>query len=368
MVRRGWLIGLVVILLWLVGQGWIALPTLARSLPQIVQPGDVATPTATFTVILVPTPSATSVPTTIPVADGESLNGAPVDAASETGEIHLAESFSTYVVQPGDTLLTIALEVGVDVADVPCAIAPDFQASQPVVIGDILDVPPPSWQCHEVVTDESLTQVAARYGIDPIEIMEIGWNQLDASDLGERALREGRYLRVPPTLGASTDGGFLNFMLDQPLSVSPMTAYAIGGTKARTQQMMGPLPQDWPYGSGNFMWPVYGWLSQGYRGDHRAIDIAAPGGTFVTAADRGVVLRAGWNDQGYGMFVIIDHNIDYITLYAHMTELLVKEGDVVAQGQIIGTIGSTGNSTGPHLHFEIRDFGRRANPLDLLIR
>lgn len=132
--------------------------------------------------------------------------------------------------------------------------------------------------------------------------------------------------------------------------------------------MIGPVPKDWPYGSGNFMWPVYGWMSQGYRNDHRAIDIAAPSGSFVTAADRGVVLRSGWNDQGYGIFVVIDHNIDYITLYAHLTETFVKEGDVVAQGDIIGTIGSTGNSTGPHLHFEIRDFGRRANPLDLLMR
>jgi murein DD-endopeptidase MepM/ murein hydrolase activator NlpD len=68
------------------------------------------------------------------------------------------------------------------------------------------------------------------------------------------------------------------------------------------------------------------------------------------------------------MFVVIDHNIDYITLYAHLYEVYVKEGDIVDQGQIVGAIGSTGNSTGPHLHFEIRDFGRRTNPLDLLIR
>ena len=368
MAWRAWLSGLMVILLWLIVQGLTAWPTNAEPLPQIVQPGDVATPTATFTIILVPTPTVTPVPTATEAMPVGSLNETSAEISIDAGAVHGVESFSTYVVQTGDTLLTVALEIGVDVAGVPCTIAPDFQVSQPLVIGDVLEVPPPGWQCHEVGADESLTQVAARYGIDPIEIMEIGWNQLDASDLGERALRVGRYLRVPPTLGAATDGGFLNFMLDQPLSVSPMTAYAIGGTKARTREMVGPLPKDWPYGSGNFMWPVYGWLSQGYRGDHRAIDIAAPAGTFVTSADRGVVLRAGWNDQGYGMFVVIDHNIDYITLYAHMTELLVKEGDVVAQGQIIGTIGSTGNSTGPHLHFEIRDFGRRANPLDLLVR
>jgi murein DD-endopeptidase MepM/ murein hydrolase activator NlpD len=322
-----------------------------------VQPGDVATPTATYAIILVPTATPTPVPES-PV--GESLD--------EPVGLHGAESFSTYTVKEGDTLLTVALEVGVDVEDLPCAVSPAFRSDQPLVIGDSIEVPPPSWRCHQVVAKESLTQVATRYEIDPIEIIEVPWNQLDGSALGDKTLVEGSYLRIPPGLGEATGGGFLNFMLDQPLTVSPITAYAIGGTKARTTATMGPLPKDWPYGSGNFMWPVFGWMSQGYRNDHRAIDIAATSGTFVTASDRGVVIRSGWNDQGYGMFVIVDHNIDYITLYAHLSEVYVKEGDVVAQGQIIGTIGSTGNSTGPHLHFEIRDFGRRANPLDLLIR
>ncbi|MBK8045672.1 MAG: M23 family metallopeptidase [Anaerolineales bacterium] len=63
---------------------------------------------------------------------------------------------------------------------------------------------------------------------------------------------------------------------------------------------------------------------------------------------------------------MIDHKIDYITLYAHLDTILVNEGDVVGQGQALGTVGSTGNSTGPHLHFEIRDFGRLINPLELL--
>jgi murein DD-endopeptidase MepM/ murein hydrolase activator NlpD len=282
--------------------------------------------------------------------------------------VHGAENFVTYTVQTSDTLLTVALEVGVDVEELPCAVAPDFRPEQPLVIGDTLEVPPPGWRCHQVAADETLTQVAADYQIDPVEIINVVWNGLDASILGDRPLREGSYMRVPPTLVADAAGGFLNFMLDQPLTVSPMTAYAIGGTQARSTGMMGPIPKDWPYGSGNFVWPVYGWMSQSYRGDHRAIDIAAPVGTFVTASDRGVVMRAGWNEQGYGMFVVIDHNIDYITLYAHLTEVFVNEGEVVAQGQIIGTIGSTGNSTGPHLHFEIRDFGRRTNPLDFLIR
>jgi murein DD-endopeptidase MepM/ murein hydrolase activator NlpD len=239
---------------------------------------------------------------------------------------------------------------------------------QPLVIGDRLEVPPPSWHCHQVEAEESLTQIAAQYGLDPIEIIEVMWNGVDANSLGEKALPQGSYVRIPPISGEEENGGFLNFMLAQPLSVSPMTAYAIGGTKPRKTLDIGPIPKDWPYGSGNFMWPVYGWMSQGYRNDHPAIDIASAAGTLVAASDRGEVIRAGWNDQGYGMFVVIDHNIDYLTLYAHLSEVYVKEGDIVAQGQIIGKVGTTGNSTGPHLHFEIRDFGRRANPLDLLIR
>jgi murein DD-endopeptidase MepM/ murein hydrolase activator NlpD len=339
--------------LWLLALLWSAQAGQAAPVSQIVQPEDVATPTATFTIILVPTPSPT------PIGEGDH---------AATGVLHGAESFTTYTVREGDTLLTVALEVGVDVEELPCAIAPAFRIDQPLVIGDTLEVPPPGWQCHQVAVDQTLAQIAAHYEIDPVEIIEVTWNRLDANVLADLPLPAGSYVRVPPTLSATADGGFLNFMLDQPLSVSPMTAYAIGGTQARSTGVMGPIPKDWPYGSGNFMWPVYGWMSQGYRGDHRAIDIAAPAGTFVTAADRGVVMRAGWNEQGYGIFVVIDHNIDYITLYAHLTELFVREGEVVAQGQIIGTIGSTGNSTGPHLHFEIRDFGRRTNPLDLLIR
>lgn len=331
----------------------------ATALAQVVQPGDVATPTATFAIILMPTATPTATP----------APNSPLDESlTASVGLHGEQGFSTYTVIEGDTLLDVALEVGVDVEELPCAVSPSFRTDQPLVIGDQLEVPPPTWHCHQVAMDESLTQIAARYGVDPIQIIDVSWNGLDASALGDKVLPIGSYVRIPPASGASGDDGFLAYMLDQPLTVSPMTAYAIGGPRAKNPTMIGPVPKDWPYGSGNFMWPVYGWMSQGYRDDHRAIDIAAPSGTFVTAADRGVVMRAGWNDQGYGMFVVIDHNIDYITLYAHLTEVLVKEGDIVAQGQIIGTIGSTGNSTGPHLHFEIRDFGRRANPLDFLMR
>lgn len=330
-----------------------ARPGLAAPPRQIVQPGDVATPTPTYEIILIPTatPAVAPLPTrdAAPVVDGPAV-----------------EVAATYTVEPGDTLLTVALEVGLDVDEMPCAVAPAFQPDQPLVIGNVLTLPDLGWRCHRVEAGETLGAVAAAYGIDKAAITAVAWNQLASTTAADAVLRPGHYLRIPPVL-TDVAGGFLGYMLEQPVGVSPLTAYAVGGPRAKPAAV-GPLPENWPYGSGVFTWPVFGWLSQGYRDDHRALDIAAQTGAFVTAADRGVVVRAGWNDQGYGLFVVVDHNIDYITLYAHLNEVYVREGDVVGQGQILGTVGSTGNSTGPHLHFEIRDFGSRTNPLALLAR
>lgn len=126
-----------------------------------------------------------------------------------------------------------------------------------------------------------------------------------------------------------------------------------------------PWP-NWPFGDGHFIWPVGGPISQGFHAGHRALDIAVDAGTPVRAADRGTVIMAGWSPTGYGFRVVIDHHIDYVTLYAHMSDIYVQEGQVVAKGQIIGVTGANGNVTGPHLHFEIRDFGILTDPLALL--
>jgi murein DD-endopeptidase MepM/ murein hydrolase activator NlpD len=291
-----------------------------------------------------------------------------------------------YTVRPGDTLFTVALETGLDLDDAPCAIAPDFTPDQPLVIGNVLSIPPASLACHTVMAGDTLAAVAAQYGASAEQIYLLSWNRLTGVPLEAAALQPGTHLRVPlplPTFLASnpampgadnpegmTEASFLPLMLSLPVDTSPFVLLGQGGDGLATRQpqreLLGPIPADWPYGSGHFVWPVYGWLSQSYRYDHRAIDVAANLGTPVTAADRGVVVRAGWNDQGYGNFVVIDHQIDYVTLYAHLDSILVAEGEIVGQGQAIGTVGSTGNSTGPHLHFEIRDFGRLSNPLELL--
>jgi murein DD-endopeptidase MepM/ murein hydrolase activator NlpD len=300
----------------------------------------------------------------------------PGSTPTAAGQPLVATPALTYTVQPGDTLFTVALEIGVDLDDMGCIVAPDFTPDQPLVIGNVLAIPPPGTLCHQVQRGETLTGLAARYGVPAAAMVALPWNRL----VGQAPqLAPGRHLHIPLTLDApavrrDAPGGlasaedFLSFMLHQPVNTSPFVVLAVGGPSRAVAPAPQQVPANWPYGSGHFSWPLHGWLTQGYRYDHRAVDIAAPAGTPVTAADRGVVIRAGWNDQGYGLFVIIDHNIDYVTLYAHLSELFVGEGQVVAQGQALGQVGSTGNSTGPHLHFEIRDFGRLTNPLELLGR
>ncbi len=124
------------------------------------------------------------------------------------------------------------------------------------------------------------------------------------------------------------------------------------------------------------IFPVKGWLSAGYglrinpftkkREMHQAIDIAAPWGTSVKAACQGKVTYAGWKDC-YGLAITIKNGYNYSTVYGHLSKVLVEKGDQVEKGQIIGRLGSSGRSTGPHLHFEVWKGGKTINPLNLMV-
>ncbi len=128
-------------------------------------------------------------------------------------------------------------------------------------------------------------------------------------------------------------------------------------------------------GTGRFIWPVNGPITSpfGYRNHpifgrqilHSGIDIGVPTGTVVHAADSGTVILSGWV-SGYGYTVIIEHGNGFSTLYAHNSELLVSAGQSVSQGQPIAYAGSTGNSTGPHCHFEVRVHGEPQDPMGYL--
>lgn len=122
---------------------------------------------------------------------------------------------------------------------------------------------------------------------------------------------------------------------------------------------------DTEFGTGWFMWPVNGgYISDPFMSDrrHKGMDIAADGGTDIYAAAGGIVMEAGWNDGGYGNFVVIDHGNGYVTLYGHASEVYVSSGQIVSAGDLIAAVGTTGDSTGNHCHFEVMYNGGYLDP------
>lgn len=108
--------------------------------------------------------------------------------------------------------------------------------------------------------------------------------------------------------------------------------------------------------------PASGSISRGFLGEHEGVDIALPMNSAVRAAADGDVIHAKWDNDGYGYMVWVDHGDGLRTLYAHLNRVVVKRGQRVARGQIVGLSGNTGWSLGPHLHFEISVRGRKQNP------
>jgi murein DD-endopeptidase MepM/ murein hydrolase activator NlpD len=143
-----------------------------------------------------------------------------------------------------------------------------------------------------------------------------------------------------------------------------------GTLKADVPSAKGKSPPTVKPRQGFLIWPTKGTLTSGFgmRNGHKheGIDIAGPTGTPVHAAAEGDVAFSGWGPTGYGKMVIIKHQHHLTTLYAHNSKLLVKKGSRVKQGQKISLIGSTGRSTGPHLHFEVRNDTHPKNPIKYL--
>jgi len=129
----------------------------------------------------------------------------------------------------------------------------------------------------------------------------------------------------------------------------------------RTRSPLSPL-------SGGLLSSSFGWRKDPFSGEdrfHQGIDLAAPEGTLVRAPMQGKVLMSGFK-QGYGNVVVLDHGKGLTTLYAHNRENKVSEGDWVKAGAPLASVGSTGRSTGPHLHFEVRRHGASLDPLDFM--
>jgi murein DD-endopeptidase MepM/ murein hydrolase activator NlpD len=199
-------------------------------------------------------------------------------------------------------------------------------------------------QVKELPT-ELPTKVAAA-NIDSLPLLQI--------DRSNKIVKQNQVSPQLPALSATT---YL------PEMVSPANLLNAPGSNLKPSNIS----------SSSFIWPAAGVLSSGFGWRwgraHQGIDIAGPVGTPIVAAAPGVVEFSGWNSGGYGNLVDIRHEDGTVTRYAHNSALYVRAGQAVNQGQAIAAMGSTGFSTGPHLHFEIRPNGRNAvNPINYLAR
>lgn len=266
-----------------------------------------------------------------------------------------------YVVQTGDSLFAIAESFGLKPETVLWGnfdtLADNPHTLQP---GQELNILPVNGTYHQWRDGESLTKVADYYGVDPLDIIQYPGNHIDIYDfdLDNPSFDNGQMLIVPGGTRELVDYGPPAITRDNPAIAA---TYGPGHCGAIYTGAVG---------TGVFIWPtVERWIS-GYdynpAANHPAIDIAGQLGNQVWAADSGVVVYAGWSNYGYGNLVIIDHGNGWQTLYAHLNSIAIGCGQSVYQGDVIGGLGTTGNSSGPHLHFELINNGVKVNPWNFL--
>lgn len=217
---------------------------------------------------------------------------------------------------------------------------------------------------HRVQPGETLYRIALNHGITVDALMA-------ANGITDpRSLSVGQELSIPKTpserVTAATSVKASDNKRPDASSRPRSTQRSKGTATARRPPREAVVM---PKGAGVLSWPLRGVLYARFgkkgREQHDGIDLAAPSGTPVKTARAGKVLYAG-EQKGYGLIVIIDHGNDLITLYAHNRDLRVKTGQRVRDGQVVATVGESGRTSGPHLHFEVRQRGIAVDPLKFL--
>lgn len=241
--------------------------------------------------------------------------------------------FQEYKVKAGDSISTITRKFGL--SNISTLIAVNGISNvRSLRAGQKLKIPSQDGLIHKVASGDSLNAISVKYHVSVEEI-------LDANDLSSETLSKEMELFIP---GAKLDSAALKKAMGE-LFICPVKAsYRISSYFGRRSD---------PF--------------TGAASNHTGVDLACPQGTSIYSAMSGKVAYVGWSNV-FGNYVIINHGNGYQTLYAHMIKTLAKTGAYVDQGAKIGLVGSTGYSTGPHLHFTVYKNGKLVDPLTLLRR
>lgn len=292
-----------------------------------------------------PSPEPTTLAKTQPVAPTMRLQALMSNDLLRSPVVHttiperLRREVITYIVERGDTVGGIAARFGLEAETVMWANGNLAQNPDLLRPGQELVILPIDGVYHTVLKGETVEGVAKTYKAEVQSILDCTYNELNPDN---PVITPGEMLIVP--------GG-----------IKPYVPRLVSAYK-------GPIPANAERGSGVFSWPTTGRLTDrfGFRTSsgrwHNGLDIASVKNSPIYATDSGFVTFAGWTDDGYGNLVVIDHRNGYETRYAHLQAFFVSAGQSVGKGAQIATMGTTGNSSGPHLHFEIRHKGVRKNP------
>lgn len=267
-------------------------------------------------------------------------------AANQSGADTLVSDLSKgeiteYRIQDGDTVSSIALKFGVNIDTIMWE--NNLKSVDAIKVNQILKILPVTGVKHTVKRGETIYSLAKSHQVDAQNIIDYPFNAYANDETF--ALSAGQELVIPNGIKPK------EIIVDKTRYVTRTVA---------------PIPG--VVGEGNFMWPTAGTISQKNSWYHQAVDIANRSNPNIVASQGGTVVTAGGSGGGYGNYVIIDHGNGYKTLYAHMLNntIVVKAGDKVGQGQKLGVMGSTGRSTGTHLHFEVFGPKGKLNPLSVL--
>lgn len=255
-----------------------------------------------------------------------------------------------HVVETGDVLGAIADKYDLTVEKL-LELNPDVSEDSFLQIDDELHVTAYEPYAEVVVIEESMKEEEISYETEIKESEEMHKGEEEIKQEGEDGQVEKHY-QTKKVNGSTVD----KEVVEENVTKEPTDKIIVKGTKV--------IPSR---GTGDFHWPAVGGYISSHVGErwgklHKGIDIAGVSNRSILAADNGTVVSAGWDNGGYGNKVVIDHNNGYRSIYAHLASIKVSAGQVVESGQKIGVMGTTGSSTGIHLHFELYKNGSLVNP------
>lgn len=245
-----------------------------------------------------------------------------------------------YQVQTGDTISSIAKKFGISIDTIRWA--NNLSSISAIKPGQTLKILPVTGVSHKVKKGETIYSIAKYYSTDPQGLVDFPFNSFVNDETFSLAV--GQTLIVPDAV------------------MPKETPWQPSAYIARQTPDAGTV-----VASGDFIWPVSGTITQQFRWYHKGLDIANRASPPILAADSGKVVVSGWPDgRGYGNMVEIDHGNGVKTLYGHFAKLFVVVGQSVNRGDQLGIMGTTGRSTGIHLHFEVRKNGVPIDPMSVL--